>query len=140
MQKIIIGREYPEQIIPLIKKAKNNIKILIYDWRFYPNEIGSSIQVFNYEILQSARRGVSVRALVNNNLLCPFLRNQGIKVSKVETKKTMHIKMIIIDDCFLVIGSHNLTKSAFLLNHEISILTDDGEAVARCSKFFEDIK
>jgi phosphatidylserine/phosphatidylglycerophosphate/cardiolipin synthase-like enzyme len=81
-----------------------------------------------------------VVALVNSDILCPFLRDQGILISKVETKKTMHVKMLIIDDYFLIIGSHNFTKSAFLLNHEISILTDDGEAVARCKKFFEDIK
>lgn len=140
MQEIIIGREYPEKIIPLIKNAKNSIKILIYDWRFYPNEIGSSIQIFNYEILQAVRRGVSVRALVNSDNLCAFLRSQGLLISKVETKKTMHIKMLIIDEKYLVIGSHNLTKSAFSLNHEISILLDDCEAVARCSKFFDDIK
>ena len=140
MQEIIIGREYPTKIIPLIKNAKNSIKILIYDWRFYPNEIGSSIQIFNYEILQSVRRGVSVRALVNSDTLCLFLREQGLSISRVETKKTMHIKMLIIDEKYLVIGSHNFTKSAFLLNHEVSVLIDDVEAVARCSNFFDDIK
>jgi phosphatidylserine/phosphatidylglycerophosphate/cardiolipin synthase-like enzyme len=140
MQEIIIGREYPQIVIPLIQNAKQSIKILIYDWRWYGNDIGSSIQKFNYEILQARRRGVDICAMVNSDHLCNLLRLEGIQIKKVDTKKTMHIKMLIIDDQLLVIGSHNLTKNAFELNHEISILLDDDEVVAHCIAFFEQIK
>jgi len=139
MQKIIIGREYPEVITKLVKEAKQSIKILIYDWRWYPAECGATIQKFNNEILFASRRGVSVFALVNSNFICNVFADTKIKIKKINSKKTMHIKMIIIDDKYLLIGSHNLTKNAFAINHEISVLLDDEISVKRCNDFFANI-
>ena len=62
MQKIIIGREFPKEATKLIKSAKHNIKILIYDWRWYPTEIASRIQQFNNSVVHASNTGVSVSA------------------------------------------------------------------------------
>lgn len=139
MQKIIIGREYSQVIINLVKNAKQSIKILVYDWRWYKNDIGSSIQQFNNEIIMANRRGVSIFALVNSDFISFPLKNAGINVRKLNTKRIMHIKMIIFDEKYLLIGSHNLTKNAFDLNHEMSILVDDKESIIRCVSFFESL-
>ncbi|MFA7662624.1 MAG: phospholipase D-like domain-containing protein [Patescibacteria group bacterium] len=139
MQQVIIGREYPDFITSLVKQAKQSIKILIYDWRWYSSEIGSSIQNFNNELLNSANRGVGVSVLVNNDYIVPILKDSKIDIKKVNTKKVMHVKMIIIDNKYLVLGSHNLTKNAFELNHEISVFVDDQESVNRCITFFENL-
>lgn len=139
MQQVIIGREYPDFITSLVKQAKQSIKILIYDWRWYSSEIGSSIQNFNNELLNSANRGVGVSVLVNNDYIVPILKDSKIDIKKVNTKKVMHVKMIIIDNKYLVLGSHNLTKNAFDLNHEISVFVDDQESVNRCITFFENL-
>lgn len=139
MQKIIIGREYPEVITNLVKQAKQSIKILIYDWRWYSSECCATIQKFNNEILASSRRGVDVFALVNNDFICSVFADTKIRIKKINSKKTMHVKMIIIDQKYLLIGSHNLTKNAFALNHEISVLLDDQESIKRCDDFFNNI-
>jgi phosphatidylserine/phosphatidylglycerophosphate/cardiolipin synthase-like enzyme len=137
MSKIIIGREYPKIIIPAIKEAKNAIDILVYDWRWYENNLGSQIQKFNQEILNAVRRGVSVRALVNNNYVPSILSNEKLFIKRVNTSRIMHIKLILIDQKKLFIGSHNLTQNAFELNHEISVLIEDIESISRCLRFFE---
>jgi phosphatidylserine/phosphatidylglycerophosphate/cardiolipin synthase-like enzyme len=131
MQEILIGREYPETLTRYVKNAKQSIKILIYDWRFYPNEVGASIQKFNYEILQARKRGVEVSAIVNSDYPCLFFQNEKIKVRRINSKKTMHIKLIIIDQKYLFLGSHNLTKNAFELNHEMSLLIDDASSILK---------
>lgn len=136
MQKIIIGREFPEVVTKLVKEATQSIKILIYDWRWYSGEPGSKVQKFNNEILQASRRGVDVSALVNSDFIFTPLRDQKISVKRINSSKIMHIKMIIVDGKYLVLGSHNLTKNAFELNHEISVLIDDVDSIARCDKFF----
>jgi len=139
MQEIIIGREYPEKITDLVKNSKSTIDILIYDWRFYANEVGTKVQIFNNEIIRARSRGVRVRAIVNNDFaVAPFL-SQGIEIKKANLKKILHVKMLIFDSKYIVLGSHNLTKNAFEINHEISVLLDDCEAVKKCEAFFNKI-
>ena len=139
MEKIIIGREYPTVINELVKNAKHSIKILIYDWRWYSSDVGSTIQKFNNEIIAATRRGVDVQALVNSDFIAKPLEGCKISVKKINSKKVMHVKMVIIDSKYLLIGSHNLTKNAFALNHEISALIEDVEAIKKCEDFFANI-
>ena len=139
MIQIIIGRDYPSIITEYVKNAKQSIKILIYDWRWYGDEIGSTIQTFNNELLRACNRGVDVSVLVNNDYILPILKKSKIHIKKVNTKKVMHVKMIIIDKKYLFLGSHNLTKNAFDLNHEISVLSDDVVSITKCNNFFDSL-
>jgi len=139
MQKILIGREYPKNVIDLINESKNKIDIVIYDWRWYFDEIGSTIQQFNQALLRATDRGVKVRAVVNNDFVSPFLKDSKIEVKKLDSKKTLHIKLVLFDEKVAVIGSHNFTKNAFEINHEISVIIDDEENVKRCQEFFNNL-
>ena len=148
---IIIGRKYPDEIMRAVKEARQSILILMYDWRWYANEPGARIQRFNQEILTAVRRGVRVVVRLNNavnfeskmnvrNFVAQPLKAGGVDVKSVISKKTMHVKMVIVDEKNVFLGSHNLTKNAFELNHEISIFTDDTEAVTECIAFFKAIE
>jgi phosphatidylserine/phosphatidylglycerophosphate/cardiolipin synthase-like enzyme len=139
MSKIVIGREYPDVVTDLVKNAQQSIKILIYDWRWYSDEVGSRIQKFNNEIVRASRRGVDVSVLVNSDFIGNPLAEQKIKVRKINSSRVMHVKMLIFDDKYLVLGSHNLTKNAFELNHEISVLLEDVESINKCRQFFNQI-
>ena len=139
MTKTIIGREFPKKVTPLIKAAKNTIDIIVYDWRWYPNEIGSEIQLFNYEIVRAIQRGVKVKVLLNNNIIEATLKKAGAEIKQLKSEKTVHSKMMIIDDAMAILGSHNYTKNAFELNHETSIIIDDIEAVENFKKYFTDL-
>lgn len=139
MQQIIIGREFSKVVTQLIKEAKQSVKILAYDWRWYPTDIGSSIQKFNLEILHAVNRGVDINVLLNGDGVFDDYVRKNIKIKRVHTKRIMHIKLIIIDEKTLVIGSHNLTKNAFELNHEMSVVLDDPVALSHCNRFFDDL-
>lgn len=139
MTKIIIGREYPDFITNLIKNSKSSIKILIYDWRWYSHDPHTRIQKFNNEVLAAIRRGVDVSAVVNSNVIADVLQQFGVKIKICNSSKVMHIKMIIVDEKYLVLGSHNLSMNAFELNHEMSVLLEDVESINRCSQFFNEI-
>lgn len=139
MQQIIIGREYPDIVTSLVKQSKQSIKILIYDWRWYENEIGSRIQSFNNEVMRAVNRGVDVTVLANNHFVETILKDSKIKIKKVNTSKVMHIKMLIFDDEYILLGSHNLTKNAFEINHEMSVLLDDKDSIAKCNLFFDNL-
>lgn len=135
----IIGAEYPKKVIPLIESARRNIDIVIYDWRWYPDQIAHPVQQFNAAIVRASQRGVLVRAVVNADLNLETLNKAGIKARRLKDKRTLHTKMILIDDSILVLGSHNFTRNAFGANIETSIVVELPEGAQRFSQFFANI-
>lgn len=132
----IIGREYPKIVTPLIKQANGRIDIVMYDWRWYPHQPADPVQGFNIELVKAVRRGVQVRAVLNSARNLDVLKDVGIKARTLQDKRTVHIKMLLIDDKYLIIGSHNLTRNAFERNLEASILVELPEEEKRFADLF----
>ena len=65
MLQIISGSQFPKIVIPLIESAKSSIKVVVFDWRWYPHDAGKSVQLFNQSIVRAARRGCEVSGIVN---------------------------------------------------------------------------
>lgn len=137
MLQVVAGPEYADVVTELVRTAKSSIKMLIYDWRWYSHDPGSKIQKFNQEIIRQANAGVVVRALVNSDFMKGRIDESKVSIRQVDTSRIMHAKMLIFDEKIVVVGSHNLTKNAFELNHEVSVIFDDVDGVARCNKFYD---
>ena len=135
----IISREYPKKVIPLIKSAKKGIDIIVFDWGWYPDEIGEPIQIFNNCIFNANRKGVKVRALVQKNLIKIILSKLGIDAKILHSNKLLHIKLMIIDRQIAILGSHNYTKNAFNINHEVSIIIRDETSISNLQTYFNNL-
>jgi len=135
----LIGNDYPTKVIPFIDNAKANIDIIVYDWRWYPNNPSFNVQQFNSALVRAVSRGVVVRAVINTPQLLPILTSVGIKARWTRNKRTLHAKFISIDNETLVIGSHNFTKNAFNFNLEVSILTNIPDGITRFAELFENL-
>ena len=136
---LIVGKEYSKKVIPLIEQAKSSIFIVVYDWRWYPDQVGSAIQKFNNAILISARKKKKVKVITNRPYINTILSTLGIEVRKVNTKRTLHTKLMIIDGKIAILGSHNYTMNAFTINHEISLILQDEEIVKRLVLYFNNL-
>lgn len=132
----IFGKEYPKKVIPLIEKAKNSIDIIAYAWLWYSDDIGCSVMQFNNAIIRKANRGIKIRAITENRDIVSKLKINGIEAKKKSIKKTIHAKLILIDDDTTILGSHNITKNAFESNIELSMITFDKEVNQEYKKFF----
>lgn len=135
----IIGKEFPQKVIPLIQQAKNSINIIVYDWRWYPDQIGSEIQKFNNAIIVAARKGIRVRVITNLESVISVLRGNKIQAKKFLSYRKLHVKNMLIDNELAIIGSHNYTMNAFTLNYEVSIITYNKEVVNRLRIFFDNL-
>jgi len=134
--KILIGRGFARQVTPLILQAKKSINIIVYNWLWYPNEIGSKIQIFNQALIQASKKGVEVKAVVQKRLIAEILRKEGINVRKIDGGKVLHTKLMIIDDEVAIIGSHNYTMNAFNINYEVSVILYDKETLFKLKEYF----
>jgi phosphatidylserine/phosphatidylglycerophosphate/cardiolipin synthase-like enzyme len=122
--KIIYGNQFNKVVLPLLESAKESVKIIIFDWRFESLDVKTEIGLFNTAIVRTRNRGIDVRCIVNSKTIAQRLTNLSIKTHIIENDRLMHIKLLIIDDRFVVVGSHNYSNSAFSSNYEISFLLD----------------
>jgi len=137
--QILMSREFPKVVIPLIKNAKKSIDIIVFDWGWYPDEIGEPIQIFNNSIYNANKHGVKVRALVQKRLIKIILEKLNIDVKVLHSSKLLHIKLMIIDGEIAILGSHNYTKNAFNVNHEVSIITRQEEDIQKLQTYFNNL-
>ena len=68
-----------------------------------------------------------------------LLRKNGIPVSLDSLDVTSHMKVVVIDERFCFIGSHNMTHSALGDNHEFSLLVDSRELAAELAEYIGQI-
>ena len=135
----IIGQKFPIKVMPLIENAKKTIDIFVFDWRWYGNDPGCSVQLFNQTIVRAVRRGVRVRALVNSMAIVDILCGVGIQAKCPNIESLMHSKMMIIDEKDVIIGSHNYTQNAFTKNQEISTYLPNCDDVESLLKLFNNL-
>ena len=114
-------------VIPLIDKAVNSIKIVVFDWRWYMNDPGNPCQLFNQSIVRAKNRGVKIKVISNIPDIVVRLNALGIEAKKLLTPNLVHVKMMIIDEEVMIIGSHNYTQNAFTMNYELSVILEDKE-------------
>jgi phosphatidylserine/phosphatidylglycerophosphate/cardiolipin synthase-like enzyme len=137
--EVIVGKDFPSKVIPLIELAKKTIQTVVYDWRWYPNDPGNAVQLFNQAIVRAVKRGVKVEAISNYDNVVSILNANGIDAKKITVQGLVHAKLMIIDDNIVVMGSHNYTHNAFVLNKEISVVLTDTENIKDFKTFFESL-
>jgi phosphatidylserine/phosphatidylglycerophosphate/cardiolipin synthase-like enzyme len=135
----IIGKQFPTKVIPLIDKSSKSIDVIVFDWRWYPQDPGASVQLFNQAVVRAVRRGVKVRVIANNAEIVKVLNELGCKAIKLTSKNLVHAKMMLIDSEIVIVGSHNYTQSAFQMNYELSVILDKPENISDYFSFFNNL-
>ena len=135
----IIGKQFPDKVIPLIENAKQSIKIVVFDWRWYPNDPANPVQLFNQAIIRAVRRGVRVEAVANALDIIEVLKENGVLAKKLTTPNLVHCKLMIIDDKIAIIGSHNYTQSAFTMNYEVSAMIESESGLDNFIQYFSNL-
>jgi cardiolipin synthase len=65
---------------------------------------------------------VPLVSLVSRSYYAPLLR-EGIEIYELEGT-VLHAKVMLIDDCWAVIGSANLDQRSFHRNYEVNVIVD----------------
>lgn len=139
MYKTLIGSEYAKILAEEINKARKNIDIIMYDWRFYPDNPTHPISIINQSLIRAASRGVVVRAVVNYEPIIQYLLPHKIKAKALKSSRILHSKIVMIDDDILFIGSHNLTRNAVTTNLESSICLAINKEDRRLQEYFNNL-
>ena len=142
----LFDKNYASSLISEINNATSNIDMAMFEFKFYENEKNDARKILD-ALISARQRNISIRILLDssdwnkeigkeNNQTIAYLKNAGIDAKLDNPKRTLHAKLIIIDDKVFV-GSHNLVFSALERNNEASILIENSEIVQQYKNYFE---
>ena len=123
-----------EEIFNLIKNAKNEIKLEVYE--FSSNSLADAL-------IDARQRGVSVEVVLEpsvyqNNGIFNKLINNGIDVNWASKKfHNTHSKFVIIDDNIVFVGSMNWSENALKNNREASVIIYSQKVSEGFEKIFD---
>ena len=134
----IVDREYFPEAQKLIEKAKKSISLSMFVVKR-----GNMVNLLIKEIEKSARRGVEVRILLDDNIAHNQRTVNSLKgIKNIEIKldsprKTTHNKMLIVDGETVLIGSTNWTDSSLETANEANVIINNKEIAAYLEEFFD---
>ncbi len=131
-----------------ILQAENSIDVAMYLCTLdILSEAHPRSRVVIRALALAANRGVNVRMLFGipgrtrlahlNRVAAAFMQSKGVE-TRTAQNQLLHTKLVIIDNKFTVLGSHNLTDRAMTENCELSVaMWDTTSATALSSQFTE---
>lgn len=146
---ILENSDYFAAILARIREAKTNINLTMFVFktgRSTANRPG----MIAAELISAARRGVRVRVFLEhsgydeklnltNRQTAKLLQDNKIEVIFDSANVTTHSKLVVVDDRYSFVGSHNFTHAALKYNNELSILIDDRKLARKLNAYMETI-
>lgn len=128
-------------LIQEIKSAKSEVKIAIYN--FTNKEIAKAVRdsakkgvrfhiIFDKKQAQDNRSQIGYLAKLKNVEVCTLEGANNGRYSGI-----MHNKIAVIDGESVVFGSANWSKSAFEVNYEMMIITQDRDIISKTKGYLD---
>lgn len=137
--KTIVQIGEARNLLNYVKEAKSLVAI-ISPW--FSKEVAKTIcelakaRALKFRILTSADKTIETH--VEALKIFGAKQNQEVE-ARVLTDRLPHVKMIVVDDRLLIIGSANLTLSGLYENIEGYVIIDDVDAITKSINSFEEL-
>ena len=141
--------EYYEVLTAVIDNAQNRIDLAMFLFKTTDSPQNRPAKILD-RLIAAHRRGVEVRVYLEhsgydeginaeNRLVANRLRSHGIAVVCDSPRTTSHVKMVIVDQRYLLVGSHNLTHAALSNNREFSLLVDNQDLARQAMAYMQSL-
>jgi len=135
---VINDRDYPSIAMELVEAANESIYLIMYILKYDPGDPADPVNELVWALGNACARGVAVNVILEgksgvvelNQAAFDYLSGAGANVTYDAGGVTTHCKLLVVDERFVLVGSHNWTESAMWYNHEASILIES-PAIAR---------
>jgi competence ComEA-like helix-hairpin-helix protein len=146
---VLANADYFPALLSKIQEAKADIGLTMFVFKTTKSPKNRPSMVVA-ELISAARRGVRVQVFleksgydeklnVTNRQTADKLRKHGVKVTFDAPNITTHTKLVVIDQRFSFVGSHNFTHAALRYNNELSLLIDDQALAHRLTDYMNGI-
>jgi len=143
----IVDNEFLTVAPFVIDQAQKNLYISTYRLQLNTKTKCQNFLNLYKALINALGRGVKVHVLAqysekialrphSNLLSMSILKSKGAAVRFLKRGRISHAKMIICDDRYAIVGSHNWSLSSLTRNFEFSILLDDLESIAQAKQCY----
>ena len=147
--QLLADEAYYPALLVQISAAQKSIDLVMYLWKISA-ALDSKPAELVHALGEARRRGVSVRVVLENSgydeelnranrEAAAQLLQEGITTIFDTAAVTTHAKMVVVDQRFCLVGSHNLTQSALGRNHEISVMLDNPRLAGELTTYVESL-
>jgi len=144
----IVGGAFFPKAVDLINHASKSVSICIFTARYYRGQSRNPVNDLFDALRRAACRGVSVRILLNQNFqddgshmhnkfIVLYFKSPNLQAAMGGKSTRLHAKLILIDDDYTIIGSHNYSARAQKTNFETSVIIKSKETCAFFKQEFE---
>ena len=136
MAQILKDEKIRGELLKAIREAQREVLIATYKMGYNGRASKRHLNALVEALHQASKRGVQVRCLLNmdrentqigriNARASRLLEKRGVITRKGQRGRTIHAKLVIIDEEMIIVGSHNLSESSLCRNFEVSLLIRD---------------
>ena len=147
MITILKDEEFRTAVLNAIAGANREILIATYKMDYKDRLATRHLNAIVEALHRASKRGVKVRCLLNmdrenstigriNKRTKALLIKKGIITKTGPEGRTYHAKIIIVDKCLVLIGSHNLSESSLCRNFEVSLMISDPETTSKLREIY----
>ena len=127
---VINDRDYASVAMELVEAANKSIYLVVYILKYDPGDPVDPVNDLVWALGNACERGVAVNVILEgksniieiNQAAFDYLSSVGANITYDAGGITTHCKLLIVDELFVLVGSHNWTESAMSYNHEASVL------------------
>lgn len=131
MEKLFFDNTLAGAFVEAFGSAKRKIQISTFKLEIYGKNIPRPVAAIAAALEAALLRGVEVEILLNwrpgrsgvprtNDYCAIEMINRRAKVRYLPSGRCIHAKIIIIDDVYAILGSHNFSVRSFVSNFEAS--------------------
>ncbi len=147
---LLPDKSYYPMLLKFIRGARHRIDMVMYIFKKGSGKNNRPSKVA-LELIKARQRGVKVEVVLDNSdwnegvneanrKVARYLRKNKVAVRFESKKKTTHSKVVVVDQRFVFVGSHNMTHSALGKNHEMSLLLDSPKVARQMVRYIERIR
>ncbi len=149
MVDVLLDREYYQSVKDDMENASETILVAMYSMIYDPGDLDDWANDLIRELVNASDRGVNVTVIIenrtyfgymNDNLEAyQYLSENNVTVQLDNEDDTDHMKLVIIDDNIVYVGSHNWSESGLYYNHETSVKIVSEDIAEIFTAYFETI-
>lgn len=129
------GKDYFPRVKQLLERAESSIYVVMYEMRYYHEYPLSPSNQLIQELIKAVKRGVNVMVILDisshnekntkrNREAGKILRKNGVMVRYDSLDIITHTKLLLIDNKYCIVGSHNWTYFGLSKNNEVSVMVE----------------
>lgn len=145
----LLDEEYYQSVKDDLGSASETVLVAMYSMIYDPGDLDDWANGLIRELVNAKDRGVNVTVIIenrtyfgymNDNLEAyQYLSQNNVTVQLDNENDTDHMKLVIIDDNIVYVGSHNWSESGLYYNHETSVKIVSEDIAEIFTAYFETI-